>query len=213
MMRRQTAKVFRLGRIYGFTMLEIMIVLGIAGLLIAMAVPFIGGIFNEHPMRDTTRSAMSLLEQARAQAIMTGQPYEFVVRPADYVMHIRPAAHRAPGNGGELSIDSLGAAPAALQTPGPAPVPKPPEKQSPFAKLPTSANIHPDIVIEMVAVNYVDKKDLPEASVRFYPNGTSDKFTFVYNRGPQEYRLIRLDMMTALANFETDPSKFLDSQD
>lgn len=189
-------------------MLEIMIVLGIAGLLIAMAVPFIGGIFNEHPMRDTTRSAMSLLEQARAQAIMTGQPYEFVVRPADYVMHIRPAAYRSPASGGDLSIDSLGAA-----SPAPAPVPKPPEKPSPFAKLPTSANIHPDIIIEMVAVNYVDKKDLPEASVRFYPNGTSDKFTFVYNRGPQEYRLIRLDMMTALANFETDPAKFLDAQD
>ncbi len=200
----------------GFTMLEIMVVLGISAMLIAMAVPFIGGLFNVNPIRDTTRNVMHLLEQARAQSILTGQPWEFVVSPAEYRMLIRPAPVSGPGQqmnpGTEPPMD-LPPMPAPVAAPASGP------EASESTGLPVpgrkffSAEIHPDIVLEMIAVNYVEKKDLPEAVVRFYPNGTCDKFTFVFNRGPSEYRMVRLDMMTALASFETDPSKFVDSQD
>lgn len=188
----------------GFTMLEIMIVLGIAALLVTMSVPFIGGLFNEHPIRDMTKNTLLLLEQARAKAILTGRIHEFVLLPAEFKMIVRQASISSPNNlraSGEFEGPSIGLSQSSESPAVPA---------GPSGK----ANTIPEqIIIEMIAVNYIEKKDLPEAVVRFYPNGTSDKFTFIYNHGKDEYRLIRLDMMTGLADFEVDPAKFIDNQD
>ncbi|MCD8533752.1 MAG: prepilin-type N-terminal cleavage/methylation domain-containing protein [Verrucomicrobia bacterium] len=188
----------------GFTMLEIMIVLGIAALLVTMSVPFVGGLFNENPIRDMTKNTLLLLEQARAKAILTGRIHEFVIIPGESKMIVRPVSSVSPNNlpasGGVESL-SVGS-PQISET-----------QTLPVGSTGKANEIPEEIIIEMIAVNYLEKKDLPEAVVRFYPNGTSDKFTFIFNHGKGEYRLIRLDMMTGLADFEVDPAKFIDNQD
>lgn len=185
-------------------MIEIMVVLGIAAMLIAMAVPFVGGLFNENPVRDTTKEVMKMLEQARAQSILTGRPYEFVISRQDYKLLVRPAPEKKKTTLNENPFDMMGDPTLAGEgqlSPGRGKSGKNFE-----------ADIHPEISIELIDINYIDMLDFPEAIVGFQPNGTSDKFTFVFQRGPDEYRLIRLDMMTGLADFETDPQKFLDTQ-
>lgn len=188
-------------------MIEVMVVLGIAAMLITMSVPFIGGLFNENPIRDTTKNVMQLLEQARAQAILTGQSYEFVIRPEELLITIRPSA-KAPTQGAPDTIGFLPPEESFYQDDPEAPpgAARKPGKTS-------SASMHPEVIIETISVNYREMMGMPEASVRFHPNGTSDKFTFIFHRGQDEYRLVRLDMMTGLAEFETDPQKFIDPFD
>ena len=91
--------------------------------------------------------------------------------------------------------------------------PPPSETPQPRELKKMSMQLHEEIIIEMIAVNYIEMKDFPEAVVRFHPNGTSDKFTFIFKRQEDEYRMVRLDMMTALADFETDYRKFNDALD
>jgi prepilin-type N-terminal cleavage/methylation domain-containing protein len=58
------------------------------------------------------------------------------------------------------------------------------------------------IRMEMVDVNFQEYKELEEARVRFYPNGTSDEFTLVLESDKQEFRKITLDVVTGLAEVE-----------
>lgn len=190
----------------GFTMVEVMVVLGIAAMLVTMAIPFVGGLFNENPIRDTTKEVMSLLEQARAQSILTGKPYEFVISRQDYKIIVRPAPEQKPNPLDPNAIASFDDASISIDGVSDT------DSTSKKAGKTLEGDIHPEITIELIDVNYVDMSEFEQAIVNFRPNGTSDKFTFVFQRGPGEYRLIRLDMMTALANFETDPQKFLDTQ-
>jgi hypothetical protein len=44
--------------------------------------------------------------------------------------------------------------------------------------------------------------------VRFYPNGTCDEFTIVIVSDRNEKRIISLDIVTSLADVDTDESKF-----
>jgi hypothetical protein len=67
----------------------------------------------------------------------------------------------------------------------------------------------PDSVrFEMVDVNFIEYKDQEVAIARFYPNGTSDEMTILLLSDQGEARKISLEVVTALADLETDPSKF-----
>jgi prepilin-type N-terminal cleavage/methylation domain-containing protein len=64
------------------------------------------------------------------------------------------------------------------------------------------------VQIELLGVNFVELQTAEEARVRFFPNGTSDEFTIVLRSDKNEWRKISLETVTALADVETDPSKF-----
>lgn len=72
-----------------------------------------------------------------------------------------------------------------------------------------SGKLSEQIKIEMLDVNFWPLKDEELAQVKFYPNGTSDEFTIVLNKDGQEWRKISLEVVTGLADVETDPNKFL----
>jgi len=66
----------------------------------------------------------------------------------------------------------------------------------------TSSQIDGSVIIEMLDINLIEQKDSDVASVRFFPNGTSDEMTLVLHSGDQ-WRKITLEVTTALASVST----------
>jgi Tfp pilus assembly protein FimT len=165
-------------------MIEVMIVIGIAALIMSMGIPSFVKLLNKDPMRQSIADILEACGEARAQAIITGAPFELRFRPGDRSMNIGAAARESesgePGETGET-----GRRPAAPQRTG-----KGYPKQ-----------ISENVRIEMLDVNLTELKDADEARVRFYPNGTSDEFTIVIAWAQSnEYLQITLDSITGMAS-------------
>ena len=73
----------------------------------------------------------------------------------------------------------------------------------------TSAQIPDDVKIEMLDVNLREYKEEETATVRFFPNGTSDEMTVVFVADDNERRAVSLEMTTALADIETDVRRLI----
>lgn len=147
-----------------FTLIEIMIVIAIMALVLAVGVPSIFRAAERDSLRATVNGIIEACSMARAQAILTGQVQELVIRPLEGTV-------TAPGMSEPVVI----------------------------AK---------NVQIELLGVNFVELQTAEEARVRFFPNGTSDEFTIVLRSDKNEWRKISLDIITALADVESDPSKF-----
>ena len=171
-------------RAAGFTLIEIMIVVGIAALVMAMAVPFLYSTLRKDALRQAASDVMEACAQARAKAILTGVPAEVRFNPQQGTIQVAGGASAVP-----------------MRTVDGQPLPPPPATAN------FSAHLSPDVTIEMLAVNYQELKDADEARVRFFPNSTSDEFTMVLQRDQQQWRKISLEMVTGLADLETDPRK------
>ena len=66
-----------------FTLIEIMIVVGIIGLIMAMGVPSLLQMLRKEGMRKAVSDVTELLGDARAEAILKGQKTYVSFRPAD----------------------------------------------------------------------------------------------------------------------------------
>lgn len=62
----------------GFTLLELLVVLAIAGLLAALVPPAFNQMLEASRYRATVRDVLASLHQARAQALVQGRPQQFV---------------------------------------------------------------------------------------------------------------------------------------
>ena len=190
-MKRSLTQVPRPRSHHGFTLIEIMVVVGIAALVMATAVPFIWSTLKKDPMRQATSDVVEACSHARARAIFSGSPTELVFHPQARTVSIQAAPNPGPsaqnGDGGQ-------AAPQSPTLPGNA------------ANF--SAHISDDVFIEELAVNFLPLKDAEEARVRFYPNGTSDEFTVILNYRGTQLRKISLDVITGLADVDTDPKRW-----
>lgn len=65
----------------GFTLLELMIVLTIAGLLVAVSVPSAAKLYQSMVYRGVVGEAQALLEAARYQALIKGHSMDVLVQP------------------------------------------------------------------------------------------------------------------------------------
>jgi prepilin-type N-terminal cleavage/methylation domain-containing protein len=169
----------------GFTLIEIMIVVGIAALVMATAVPFIQNTLRKDPLRQ----AVSDVTGSRAAATRErGHFQRDAVRTAHYATTRIAQVTAARGGTGEQEKSP---------TTGPdEATPVVPARSAGF-----SARLSSELVIEELAVNFLPLKDADEARVRFYPNGTSDEFTIVVQyRG--QWRKISLDIVTGLAELQ-----------
>ncbi|MBI3414952.1 MAG: prepilin-type N-terminal cleavage/methylation domain-containing protein [Verrucomicrobia bacterium] len=174
-----------------FTLIEIMIVAGIAALVMSMSVPFVWSALKKDPMRQATSDVAEACSHARARAIFSGSPTELVFRPQERTLSIQaaPAATGiAPGGDGGASVPSAPSLSARAQN--------------------FSARISDDVFIEELAVNFLPYKDAEEVRVRFYPNGTSDEFTIILNYRAWQLRKITLDVITGLADIDSDPKRW-----
>ena len=68
-------------RARGFTLIEITLVMVIAGLLFAIALPNMGALSDSLAYRGAVRDVMSAAQSARRQSARTGQPVDLVIYP------------------------------------------------------------------------------------------------------------------------------------
>ena len=168
----------------GFTLVEIMIVIGIMALVLVMGMPSIIHTMQKDPLRKAVSDLVDRCNQARALAILDGVPAELAIRAADGQMTVR----RLSTNTVELAANEGGfAGPAAAGAHS--------------AAAGSSSQLHQDIAVTLLYVNLKDQMEAEESRVRFYPNGTSDEFTIVLesNLG---VRKISLDCVTAIADVQ-----------
>ncbi len=166
-----------------------MIVVGIMGIAMTLGVPIVYKVWHRTPMVQAIRDMREVCANARAQAILQGQPVDMVLHPKANRIEIAAAA--APSPTGPSAAD-FGAAPAAAL---PAP-----------AHSGMSAQLSDRIIIETLDINMagIEYNDAESARVRFYPNGTSDEMRLILFDGRDRYG-ITLEVTTGLCDVVPDP--------
>ena len=163
-----------------FTLIEIMIVVGIIAIVMTVAIPAFVSAQNKRPMRAATEGLMEACATARAQAILRGTLVELRIRPQDYTFDVAPTGLGGSSSGSEARPD-----------------PKAGEGHAVF-----SVRLPEEIGIEELAINFQLLKEAEAVAVRFQPNGTSDEFTVVLRSLHGELRKISLDPVTGKATYD-----------
>jgi general secretion pathway protein H len=76
-------------RASGFTLIEITLVMVIAGLLFAIALPNMGALSDSLAYRGAVREVISAAQGARRQSARTGQPVDLVIYPERKAIGVR----------------------------------------------------------------------------------------------------------------------------
>lgn len=176
----------------GFTLLELMMVAAIILLVLAWGMPNMLRAVQKQGMNKAVADLMEGCQQARAYAILAGEPAELVIRAEDGKMIVRKA--EAPRLMRQSGGQAVGVSTAGKAQKG---------KLSGFRRA-----FDEDIALEMFDVNFVDQMQFSEGIVRFYPNGTSDELTIVLLSTSKKRRKVSLDPVTAVAlmeNWESHP--------
>ncbi len=162
-----------------FTMIELMVVVGIMGVVLAMGIPSIYGAWRKQPMTQSIKEIVEVCSNARARAILQGSMTEVVFS----------------GLEGTISLNSA-AAPAAdgLQVVGPeaAPPPSLPPGAGLATKLPDT------VAISKLFVNGLNAMEMSIVRVRFFPNGTCDDLILQLRSDRNEVAEITLELTTGL---------------
>ena len=181
-----------------------MIVCAIIGMVLTIAIPTIYRYFHPDSLEGTVRSFMEACSHARAMAILHGNYTEIVIRPqaGDRSFQVVEGSGSSPAAQPDR-LESLNVAGEEWRMQ---------EREAPKSSGGGeifSGKISNKILIEMIDVNFVEYKDADVARVRFYPNGTSDEFTMVLRGENEQWRKITLEVVTALPDLSSDPSKWL----
>lgn len=180
----------------GFTLLEVMIVVGIAALILAISVPFVERTIKRDAIYKAVHVVEDAILNARATAIFNNTATDLIIRPQDHSFQVRassPAASMTSRSGDDALDDG-----EAGGRGGTGRV----RDFSRHAPKPYSGTLEEDVVIDLLDVNFEEFRDEEEARVRFHPNGTSDEFTIVMTIGSTARRKITLDVVTALPTLE-----------
>jgi len=169
-----------------FTLLEVMIVVGIMGIMLTIGVPIVYKVWHRAPINQAIADAVEVLSNARARAILQGKQVDVVFHPKEGRLEIRGAGG-SQANKGPVSVGL-----------------------SAHIGSGTSATFPDRVLIEMLDINKLqhDFRDDDEAVIRFFPDGTSDELSLVLVSDQNERREITLEVTTALASVEIDPRRF-----
>ncbi len=173
-------------RLRAFTMLELMIVVGIMALILMMGIPAIRSALRKEAFVQGMNDILDACEFGRSQAIMHDAYMEMRIYPQSHIVEVVPVPRDAPTDGTSPmpSSDSAAASDA----------PPPPAIKTFSAQMPDRINI------DLLDVNFADYKDAEVARIRFYPNGTSSRFTIgIESMDSGDMRVISLEEVTALA--------------
>ena len=162
-----------------FTLIEVMVVVGIMGIILAMGIPSIYKLMSKEGMRKATSDVEDVCRNARARAIFSGAPMDVVFHPLERRLEV---------SGGSPSPEA-GGEPVAGRTSSP-------------ASSSSGAQIDEDITIEMLDINLSEYKDSEWARVRFYPNGTSDEMTLVLRSSKNEWKKVTLEVTTGFTSVD-----------
>ena len=175
----QRAKIVALAD--GFTLIEVMVVVGIMGLILAAGIPSIYKLFQKEGIRKVTSDVVDVCNRARAQAIFRGTPVDVIFHPRERRLEVGPEAAPTSEVGGPvIEAEKPTLSPATGQ----------------------SAQIPEDMVIEMLDINLSEYRESEWARVRFFPNGTSDELTLVLHSRKNEWKKITLEVTTGRASVD-----------
>ena len=172
----------------GFTLIEVMVVVGILGMLLAMGMPAFIQSIRKDPLRQAVSDIEEACSKARGAAIMRGSPVELVIRAEGGQLSVVPAR--------DDNAEQTAASAEALGQPAEPSADKA-ASQSPVF----SARLNENVAVTLLYVNLKDQMEAEETRVHFYPNGTSDEFTMIVQAG-NGARKISLECVTALATVE-----------
>jgi prepilin-type N-terminal cleavage/methylation domain-containing protein len=154
-----------------FTLIEIMVVVGIMGILLAIGVPSILRVLKKEGMRKSVSDVVEVCSNARARAILGGKQTEVIFHPLEKRFAVS-------GAGGGNRDGAQGG---------------PPDNSGLSGQLPDG------IFIEMLDINLLEYRESETARVRFFPDGTSDEMTLILH-SPQrnDWRKITVEVSTGL---------------
>jgi prepilin-type N-terminal cleavage/methylation domain-containing protein len=182
-----------------FTLIEVMVVVAIIGLVAGLAFVSVAKGFHRNALQQATEDIKEACRIARDQAIVHCTVMEVRFSPQDGGITVGPAPADVLADGGITNAppppnDHLSRTPEEAEAAAKARQPKGFSAHLPF-----------DILhLEMLDVNFRERKDDETATVKFYANGTCDECTIVlYFPDKGERRKITLELVTALPDYQT----------
>lgn len=103
------------GRKAGFSLVELMVVMAIAGLVLAVAVPASMRFYDSMQTRQAVRDTITLLSSARQQAVTQGIAQDVVIDPRRRTLTLNNTVREMPG---DLALTVHGAAEVNRQDAG-----------------------------------------------------------------------------------------------
>ncbi len=160
----------------GFTLIEIMIVVGIIGIVLAAGIPAMFRNLKKDALRQAVTDLVEGCSYARSHAIMSGVPAEFRIRADGALIVPRSGDSSAPKSSGDAGEGFTGS--------------------SIFQR-----RLDRDVAIELINLNFKERMGDLEVRVRFYPNGTADEFTVIITSTQGSFK-ISTDVVSGLADAE-----------
>ncbi len=174
--------------------MEIMIVVGIMGVVMTMSVPIVWKIWHKPPLNKAIADIVEVCSNARARAILQGREVDLIIHPRDGRFELSAAAPppQNPNPANDPAAAALQAAPMSMSGSG------------------LSAQLSDRVIIEDLDINKIPGgfRDAELARVRFFPNGTSDEMSLFLLGDDGKRCEILLEVTTALANVEWEVRKF-----
>src|SRR2546421_5401471 len=185
-----------------FTLIELMVVVAIMGIVMTIAIPTVYQQLHPESMRKAVSDVMEACSHARARAILNGAETDLVIRPGDRQFTVSAASVPPPPSSEQNRLFSPDVAGHDWRTP-PRAASRGGDSEGAF-----SVKLSDKITIEGMGINGEDYTDDEVGRVRFYPNGTSDEFSIILLSDRGERRNITLEVVTGMADMESDVHKF-----
>ncbi len=170
-------------------MIELMVVVGIMGIVLAMGVPSIYRTLRKDSMTQTIKDVVEVCSNGRARAILGGTVNEVVFNGMEGTIVVNSAAVQS-----SEGLPNAGA--ENVSTPPPRP------GSGLGMKLPES------VAISKLYVNGINAMEMSQIRVRFFPNGTCDDLVLQLRSDKNEVAEITLELTTGLAIVKHNSAEF-----
>lgn len=180
-----------------FTLIELLVVVAIIGIVMTISIPSIYRQLHPDSMQKAVTDLLEACTHARAMAILNRAPVALKIDPRTRQVSV------GGGAGSSERLESHNVAGEDWRMPE-----RGASSSSDGGSF--SAKLSDRIQIKLIDVNFVDFTEAEMAPVTFFPNGTSDEFTIVLANDQGEWRKISLEVVTGLADVETDMQKVLE---
>jgi len=173
------------GARFGFTLIEIMVAIGIIAIVMAIGIPSVYQQMHKDSMRQAVSDVQEACNQARARAVLDGVVCEVKIRPGDRTINVVPGS-ALQNTTGSSAVDTSQAY----------------EHRGSGAGI-FSMKFSDHILIEFIGVNLVPDLQLDEeVSAFFYPNGTADELVILLRSDQGEIRKVTTDVITGIPDVE-----------